>query len=158
MKRFISFAFLTFCLMTLVSVRLLAQTDAKGLIDPCEWLQASTFIRFENIERVSSDASAGKTVNFRVRGNVVVNGKVMVPDGAAAIGKVKRVVPATYNEPAQVVLVVTHTRTADDQTIAIAGDEQTFIGDFKRQGMVVEQGQAFTGTVINSTKIQPRKI
>lgn len=157
MKHLITVVFSVSCLMMTGSFGLLAQTMVKEPIEPCEWLPAGTVIRFENTERVSSEMTVGKVVNFRVRGHVVVNGNIVIPDGVGAIGRVKKVIPATYNDPASIVLTVTYTRTVDDQTIAVAGDEQTFIGEFKRQGMMVEQGQVFSGTIINNTRVLIRK-
>lgn len=130
-------------------------TSAKGLIcNNKETLPAATLVWLESTERVSSDAARGKTVSFRVRANVVVNGKVLIPFGAFAIGRIKSVVPASFNEPAKVILEVTHVRTIDDQMIAVAGDEQSFHGEGPREGFIIEQGQQFTATVTNAVEIQ----
>lgn len=149
-----NYFFLLACLFAfLLPKNVLAQSLSKGTCTPKEALPAATLIFLENTEKVSSDGSVGQTVSFRVRGNVVVNGKVLIRDGAAAFGRIKRVMSAGYNYPAQLVLVVTHVRTADDQTIAVAGDEQTFNGKYTRQGFVVEQGRKFTATVMNTTAV-----
>lgn len=133
------------------------QSTPKGLCTDQETLPASTLILFENTEKISSEDSEGKTVSFRVRGNVTVKGKVLIRDGAVAIGRIKRIRPAGYNFTAQIVVIITHVRTADDQTIAVAGDEQTFTGKYTRQGFNVEQGQKFTATVMNNTMVVPSK-
>ena len=154
MKRFYFLPKSLFLLfLNLCSFGISAQTETKGLCSKTEMLPASTVILLENSEKVSSDGTVGQVVAFRVHGNVTVNGNVLIRDGAGAIGRIKRVQEAGRNFPAQLVLLVTHVRTADDQMIAVAGDETTFNGRYTLQGFTVEQGQRFTATVMNNTVV-----
>lgn len=120
----------------------------------CKTLPSGTLVMLENTEKISSDAvTVGKILTFRVRANVVVDGKVVITTGAIAIGRVKSILPTTFNNPEEITLEVMYVQAVDGQQIALNGAEQTYKGRFSRESSIVEPGQAIMGTVMNNTNI-----
>lgn len=140
-----------FFLFTLVGT---LQLNALTPPPPPETLPSGTFVFLELIEKVNSDqATVGKVLMFRVRTNVVVNGKTVITTGAMAIGKVKSIQETTYNIPEQITLTVTSVQAVDGQQVALNGIEQTFIGQFSGEGVTVEPGQPIIAGVMNNIDI-----
>ena len=162
---FFTFATLiTFCLSTTPATAssspnktLSLSTHHSSLITPCppcKTLPSGTLVMLETTEKISSDAvTVGKILVFRVRTNVVVDGKVVIATGAVAIGRVKSITATTYNNPEEITLEVTYAQAVDGQQEALNGAEQTYKGRYSRESAVVEPGQMITGTVMNNTNI-----
>ena len=143
-----------FTLATLIAFFFSTAAQATPPGNPCKTLPAGTLVMLETTEKISSDAvTVGKTLVFRVRTNVVVDGKVVISTGAIAIGRVKNITPATFNLPEEITFEVTYAQAVDGQQIALNGAEQTYKGRFSRESVVVEPGQMITGTVMNNTNI-----
>lgn len=143
-----------FTLVTLIAFFFSTAAQATPPGNPCKTLPAGTLVMLETTEKISSDAATvGKTLVFRVRTNVVVDGKVVISTGAIAIGRVKNITPATFNLPEEITFEVTYAQAVDGQQIALNGAEQTYKGRFSRESVVVEPGQMITGTVMNNTNI-----
>lgn len=120
----------------------------------CKTLPAGTLVMLETAEKISSDAvTVGKPLVFRVRTNVVVEGKVVITTGAIAIGRIKSITPTTYNNPEEIALEVTYVQAVDGSQVPLNGAEQTFKGRFSRESAVVEPGQMIIGTVMNNMNI-----
>ncbi len=143
-----------FTLVTLIAFFFSTAAQATPPGNPCKTLPAGTLVMLETTEKISSDAATvGKTLVFRVRTNVVVDGKVVISTGAIAIGRVKNITPATFNLPEEITFEVTYAQAVDGQQIALNGAEQNYKGRFSRESVVVEPGQMITGTVMNNTNI-----
>jgi hypothetical protein len=62
----------------------------------------------ETAERFGTDqVTVGKEIQFRVRTNVMAENEVAIRTGALAIGRVKAIEPATYNNPAEIRIELT---------------------------------------------------
>lgn len=119
-------------------------------------LPAGTLVLLETTEKIASDqVTVGKTVLFRVRANVVADGKTLIASGALAIGRVKAISPATFNFPEEITLEVLYAQAVDGQQVPLNGSEQTFRGQFPGESVIVEPAQMITATVMNNTSIQP---
>ena len=117
-------------------------------------LPAGTLILMETTEKNHSRAlTEGQVLHFKVKANVVVNGKVVITTGALALGKVKTIQKATFNNPEEVTIEVDYVQTVDGQMIGLTGNEQTFKGKYPNQGMSLKPGQAITARITNSTYI-----
>lgn len=129
-----------------------AHNGPKG--NACKTLPSGTLVMLETTEKISSDAvTVGKILLFRVRTNVVVDGKVVITTGAIAMGRVKSITPTTYNNPEEIAFEVTYAQAVDGQQVALNGAEQTYKGRFSRESVVVEPGQMIVGTVMNNINI-----
>ncbi len=128
---------------------------AKGLFSNKETLLSGTLVLLETAERFSSDqVTVGKVIQFRVRTNVMAGKEVAIRTGALAIGRVKAIEPATYNNPAEIRIELQYAQSVDGQTIALSGQEQSLRGQFTGQGTSVETGASITGFVMNDTRIK----
>ncbi len=154
MKKYI---FLLFAIVTLAPVSQ-ANTlfnNAEITFDARVTLPAGTLIYLEANERVMSDqATVGKLVQFKVKTNVVVDGKVVIATGALAIGRIKSVSEATYNSAAEVTIELTSVQAVDGQQVALNGTEQTLQGVYPNEGMVVNIGTPITANVMNDIVIK----
>jgi hypothetical protein len=118
-------------------------------------LHAGTLIYLETNERLNTDqATNGQMVQFKVKMNVTVNGKVVVRTGAIAIGRIKSVQGATYNNPAEVTIELTNVQAVDGQFIDLSGTEQTVRGTYPNQGTLINIGTAITANVMNDIEIK----
>ncbi|MBV6441701.1 MAG: hypothetical protein DYG98_15995 [Haliscomenobacteraceae bacterium CHB4] len=117
-------------------------------------LPAGTLVILETTEKIASDqVTVGKTLLFRVRMNVVVDGKTVIATGALAVGRVKSIARATYNNPEEITLEVLYAQAVDGQQVALNGAEQTYRGTFPNESTAVEPGQTITATVMNNIQI-----
>lgn len=129
-----------------------ASNQPKG--HACKTLPSGTVVMLETTEKINSDdVTVGKILMFRVRTNVVVDGKVVITTGAIAIGRVKSITTTTYNNPEEITLEVTYAQAVDGTQVALNGAEQTYKGRFSKESVVVEPGQMIIGTVMNNTNI-----
>ncbi|MEM9887824.1 MAG: hypothetical protein AAF849_18155 [Bacteroidota bacterium] len=118
-------------------------------------LDAGTLIYLETNERIFTDgAMPGKIIQFKVKMNVIIKGKVVIRTGAAAIGRVKSVRAATYNNPAEITIELTSVQSVDGQQVSLNGTEQTLQGEFPNQGTLINIGTAITANVMNDTEIK----
>ena len=142
-----------FCLALLSLTTSLA---AKSQPLNTKTLPAGTLVILETTEKIASDrATVGKTLIFRVRANVVVDGKTVIASGALAVGRVKSISRATYNNPEEITLEVLYAQAVDGQQVALNGAEQTYRGTFPGESVIVEPAQTITATVMNNTDIHP---
>lgn len=141
-------------LLCLILLSLAASLAAKSQTNTPKVLPAGTLVLLETTEKVASDqVTVGKTLLFRVRMNVVVDGKVVISSGALAVGRVKSISRATFNHPEEITLEVQYAQAVDGQQIALNGAEQTYRGTFPNESTFVEPAQTITGTVMNNTCI-----
>lgn len=86
-------------------------------------LPAGTSVRLETTQTLRSDlATPGQIVNFRVVGNVMNEGKVLIADGAIARGQIKRVTSAKgLGKAGSVEIAIDTVPTVDGQNALIRG-------------------------------------
>ncbi len=130
--------------------------QAKGIFcDSKVTLISGTLVMLETAERFATDqVTVGKNIQFRVRTNVMAENEVAIRTGALAIGRVKAIEPATYNNPEEIRIELTYVQAVDGQMIALSGQEQSLSGQFTGQGTSVEAGTSITGYVMNDIKIK----
>lgn len=149
-----------FLLFAMVALTPLTQANTPtniigSIFDAKVTLPAGTLIYLEANERVMSDeATVGKLIQFKVKMNVTVDGKVVIATGAAAIGRIKSVSEATFNSPAEVTIELTSVQAVDGQQVPLNGTEQTVKGTYPNEGMVVNIGTSITANVMNDIVIK----
>lgn len=118
-------------------------------------LTAGTMVYLELNERMFTDqATVGKVVQFKVKMNVMKDRKTLVKTGAVAIGRVKAIRPATYNNPTEITIELTSVQAVDGQQVPLNGNEQTLRGEFPNQGTVINVGTSITANVMNDMNIE----
>lgn len=118
-------------------------------------LKAGTLVFLELDEKLYSDeVTIGKSVRFKVRTNVMAEGKVVITTGSLAIGRVKNVKAQTYNNPAEVTIELTYVQAVDGQQVALNGTEQVIKGQFPSQGTEINAGTSITANVMNDIDIE----
>ncbi len=141
-----------FLCLSLLSLSVSLSAKSQPVID--KTLPAGTLVILETTEKISSDqVTVGKTLLFRVRMNVVADGKTVISSGALAVGRVKSISRATYNNPEEITLEVLYAQAVDGQQVALNGAEQTYRGTFPNESTSVEPGQTITATVMNNIQI-----
>lgn len=153
------FTLCLFSLLTLCSIH--AQEDPlpvsmpKGIFDHDITLQAGTLVLLETNEKVqSSQVTVGKTLQFRVRTHVMAQGRVAIRSGALAIGRVKAIMPHTFNSPAEIRIELLHVQAVDGQMIPLNGNEQTIKGQLPGQDASIEVSMAITAHITNTVEIR----
>lgn len=121
-KSIINFAL--FAAMTFISFAANATPTFDGLNNgptTCEemlTLRAGTIISLQSNEEISSEeVYVGNAIDFFVRSNVVVNGKVVIASGSIAEGWVKKVKSACGGNCAEITITVENVQTVDGQRI-----------------------------------------
>lgn len=141
-----------FLCLSLLSLSVSLSAKSQPVID--KTLPAGTLVILETTEKISSDqVTVGKTLLFRVRMNVVADGKTVISSGALAVGRVKSISRATYNNPEEITLEVLYAQAVDGQQVALNGAEQTYRGTFPNESTAVDPGQTITATVMNNIQI-----
>ena len=132
-----------------------SDVQAKGLFKNKATLPAGTLILLETSERFASDqVTIGKTIQFRVRTNVMTDDDVAIRTGALAVGRVKAIEPASYNNPEEIRIELQYVQAVDGQMVPLSGQEQTLRGQFTGQGTSAEAGTSITAFVMNDQKIK----
>ncbi len=118
-------------------------------------LTAGTLIYLELNERVFTEqATVGKVLQFKVKMNVMKDRKKIITTGAMALGRVKTIHPATFNNPAEITIELTSVQAVDGQQVPLMGNEQTLRGEYPNQGTVINTGTSITATVTNDMNIE----
>jgi hypothetical protein len=129
--------------------------SVKGLFNNKATLTSGTLVLLETAEHIATDqATVGKLIQFRVRTNVIAEKEVAIRTGALAIGRVKAIEAATYNNPAEIRIELQYVQSVDGQTIPLSGQEQSLRGQFSGQGTEIAPGTSITAYVINDQKIK----
>ena len=127
----------------------------KGLFSEKVTLTSGTLIVLETSERFASDqATVGKTLQFRVRTDVMAEREIAIRTGALALGRVKAIEPSSYNHPAELRIELQYVQTVDGQMIPLSGQEQSLRGQFTGQGTTVEAGTSITAYVMNDVRVK----
>jgi hypothetical protein len=135
-------------------------TDARAVAPPMfnktVTLKSSTPISLETREQKFSDeVTVGTTLHFKVVLNVKADGKVVVRTGAAAIGVIKSIRNASFNNEAQITITLKHVQAVDDTLVPLIGDEFTIKGVNSGEGTVILPLQSIMATVANNTEVDP---
>ena len=118
-------------------------------------LRAGTLVLLETNEKIfSHEVTVGKTVMFRVRMNVVVDGEVVIATGAMALGRVKAIQTGTHNVPEEIRLELQYVQAVDGQQVPLNGNEQSFKAQFTGQGSPADTGLSITAQVMNNIEIE----
>lgn len=129
--------------------------STKGIFNSKATLTSSTLVILETAEYLTSDqATVGKTLQFRVRTNVIAEKEVVIRTGALALGRVKSIEPSTYNNPAEIRIELQYVQAVDGQMVPLSGHEQSLRGQFTGQGTSVEVGTSITAYVMNDITIK----
>lgn len=118
-------------------------------------LPAGTLILLETTEK--SDASTmtkGQLLHFKVKTDVIVNGRTLISSGAMATGRIKAVGKPTYNDPGTVTIDVLYVQSVDGQQISTNGTEQTFKSKYAGAPAAIESGASLIAQVTNDTKVK----
>lgn len=157
MKKIFLFIVVTITLITTSfanNPRIIANNPIESPLFGTVTLTAGTLVILETTESLRSDnATVGQIIQFRVKTNVVAEGKVVVLTGAIGIGRVKAIKKTTYNDPEEITVEVTSVRAVDGQQIALSGNEQTYKGKFSGEGTMIYSGSTITANVMNTTPI-----
>ena len=121
-KLIINFAL--FVAMTFITSATFANTNIATPMtggETCEeliTLRAGTIVSLQSNEEISSDeVYVGNAIDFFVRSNVVVNGKVVITSGSIAEGQVKKVKSSCGGNCAEITITVESVQTVDGQRI-----------------------------------------
>ncbi len=118
-------------------------------------LKAGTLIIMETSDKINSDAvTVGQSVQFKVRSNVMADGKVAVRTGALATGRVKSLKSSSYNDPEEIRIELLYVQAVDGQMLPLNGNEQTIRGQFSGQSTEVNSGTAITAQVTNTVEVK----
>jgi hypothetical protein len=79
-------------------------------------LKASTAIFCELNQRVSLDeVKEGSTITFKVRANVMAEGKIVIRTNALAIGRVRYIKTSSFNDKAEIGIELRQVKAVDGQ-------------------------------------------
>lgn len=118
-------------------------------------LFAGTSISFTLSQEVeSTDAEVGNVIELRVRGNVTVNGMVLIRDGAIAEGEITRVKrDCGKREVESISITVTSVQAIDGQRITVQGSHFKRSASCKKCAATIDPGTRLKATVLNDTKV-----
>lgn len=125
-----------------------------GCLETATTLRAGTSITLQLNEEITSDAiDIGNTVDLRVRGNVIVNGRVVIADGAMAEGEVYRIVKDCDQCVQSISIRVSSVMAVDGQRISLQGTPYKKSARCKGCSAVINPGTNLRATVLNDTDI-----
>lgn len=153
---------LLLCLLSLLVISAThAQEDPlpvpslKGIFDHDVTLQAGTLVLLETSEKIqSSQVTVGKSLQFRVRTQVMAQGRVVIRSGAIAVGRVRAIRSYTFNQAEEISIELQYVQAVDGQMVPLNGNEQTLKGQFAGQEATIESGTAITAHVTNTIEIK----
>lgn len=131
------------------------------LDDQLVTLRAGTPVSLQlNEEISSSNLEIGNTVEFTVRTNVTVNGKVLIATGTIAEGYVKNVIKTCGNHKckgvcAEIVITVESVQAVDGSRVYLNGKPHKMKGNCccKGKAAIVNYGTTLRANVLNDAKI-----
>jgi len=126
-------------------------------------LRAGTIVSLQSNEEIESDeVYVGNSIDFFVRSNVVVNGKVVIASGSIAEGQVKRVKSSCGGNCAEITVIVDNVQTVDGQRIYLRSIPHKIkaqccddCGEFKVGGtpVTLQIGANISARVLNDVTI-----
>ena len=117
-------------------------------------LKSSTAVVCELNQRLTIDeVKEGSTITFKVRANVMAEGRIVIKTNALAIGRVRYVKAATYNDKAEIGIELRQVKAVDGQMVDLDGNLEVLVGEFSNDGLVAFPGKNVTGQVLNDMDI-----
>ena len=117
-------------------------------------LKASTAIVCELNQRMTLDeVKEGSTIRFKVRSNVMAEGRIAIKTGAVAIGRVTYIKEASHNDKAEIGIELRQVQAVDGQTVELDGNLEVTIGAFPNEGLTAMPGKTLTAQVLNDMDI-----
>jgi hypothetical protein len=95
----------------------------------------------------ADDVATGNAIDFQVRSNVTVNGKVVIAAGATATGWVKKIKKDKDGKCAEITITVESVMAVDGQSINLRSIPHTI------QANKAELGANLTAHILNDAKI-----
>ena len=118
-------------------------------------LEAGTLIMLQTTETLnSSELTTGQLIQCKVMTSIYAENRLVVPTGALALGRVKKIQKGGYNSPDMVILEMTSVQAIDGQSVILNGTEQKLQGTYPRQGFVLEPGRIITANVMDDHRIR----
>ena len=118
-------------------------------------LPAGTIVFLETNEQLdAASLTVGQLLQFKVKTDVIVDGRTLIRTGSMATGNVKSRGKPTYNNPGTITVDVLFIQAVDGQQIAMKGMEQTFAGKYAGSQATVESGASLAAFVQNDTTIK----
>lgn len=117
-------------------------------------LTAGTQVSVLLNEAIDAESVAiGNSLDFTVRSNVVVNGKVVIAAGATATGWVKNVKRACGGKCAEITITVESAQAVDGQTVNLRSIPHTVKAPCCQGTTTASIGTNLTARVLNDVKI-----
>lgn len=147
---FFSFSLLTILLMAAAPQPTFTSIAASQII-----LRSGTVVTAEVIEELNStDLEVGNFVRLEVRGDVRVNGKVVIRDGAMAEGKVFSIRKDCQNCQHQLQVTLESAQAVDGQRIRLRGPARKATGRCNACDARINIGTTLTANVLSDANIQ----
>ena len=160
---FKSFLFKFFLLATVLASFNFSHSEAKPekASEQLVMLKAGTIVSLQLNDQISSEeVEIGNAVEFTVRSNVTVNGKVLIAAGSIAEGWVKDVQKSCdgchkKDQCAKLVLTVENVQAVDGQRVNLRSIPHTVTGKCCCGGgpAIAKLGTVLSAKVLNETKI-----
>jgi hypothetical protein len=117
-------------------------------------LKSSTAILCELNQRVSLDeVKEGSTITFKVRANVMAEGKIVIRTNALAIGRVRYIKTSSFNDKAEIGIELRQVKAVDGQMVELDANLEVLVGDFSNEGVTAMPVKNITAQVMNDIDI-----
>lgn len=118
-------------------------------------LNAGSLVILETNENLFSPSTTpGKMVQFRVRTNVMAEGKIAIRTGAMAVGRVKTVDAGGFSTAGSVTVELFYVQAVDGQQVPLNGNEQTVNAPAPNDPTTFPINSVFTSQVMNDMDIK----
>ncbi len=118
-------------------------------------IPAGTVIFLETNDQLdAASMTVGQLLHFKVKTDVIAEGRTLIRTGAMATGQVKAIGAPTYNQAGTITIDVLFVQAVDGQQISTTGLEQTFAGVYPGSPATVESGVSIAAFTQNETTIK----
>jgi hypothetical protein len=110
------------------------QAGTPEIIKPLKTvtLNASTSVYLELAEQLNPQKmTTGRIMKFTVKMNVFAEGRLVIRTGAIAVGRIKSIEQASYNDPMEVNIEISTVQAVDNTMVDLNGTEALFLSDEK---------------------------
>ena len=123
-------------------------------LDQVITLSAGTNVTVYLNEQINAeDLSIGNAIDFTVRSNVTVNGKVLIAAGAPASGWVKKVKKVSNGECAEITVTVEEAQAVDGQMVRLRSTPHILKATCDGSEAILEIGTNLRANVLNDIQI-----
>ena len=117
-------------------------------------LKSSTAIMCELNQRVSLDeVKEGSTLIFKVRANVMAEGRIVIRTNALAIGRVRYIKNASFNDKGEIGIELRQVKAVDGQMVELDGNLEVLVGEYSNEGVTAMPVKNITAQVLNDIDI-----